>query len=163
MRRTLFFVLLLLFAVKAQAQGSSIKIYDDFNDLKFIFEQQNDTTYVINFWATWCAPCVAELPYFEQLYDHYKEEKIKIVLVSLDFERQINTKLKPFLKKNNIKSEVVVLTDNRSQDWIGKVNEDWGGAIPVTHFYKGNSYIFEDGEFASFDELKSVVDMFLDE
>lgn len=163
MKQILFGLLILFFAVKAESQENTPKIFNDFDKLQYIFEQKNDTTYVINFWATWCAPCVAELPYFENLTDHYKNEKIKVILVSLDFEKQITKKLIPFIEKNKIKSEVIVLTDGKSNEWIGKVNEEWGGAIPVTYFYKGDSYIFEDGEFESFDELTSIIDLFVKE
>ena len=67
--------------------------YDNF---KAFLEAENDTTYVVNFWATWCKPCVAELPYFEELYQNYKDQKVKLILVSLDFEKQLETKLLPF-------------------------------------------------------------------
>ena len=71
-------------------------IYENFEELAFIFQQQNDTTYVINFWSTWCAPCVKELPYFEQVNQKYTNRKVKVILVSLDFPKQLETKLKPF-------------------------------------------------------------------
>jgi len=64
-------------------------IYERFEDLAPIFAQQNDTTYVINFWATWCAPCVKELPYFETLTKKYADQKVKVILVSLDFSKQL--------------------------------------------------------------------------
>ncbi|MFT5167540.1 MAG: thiol-disulfide isomerase/thioredoxin, partial [Saprospiraceae bacterium] len=68
-------------------------IYDNFEALVPLFEKQNDTTYVINFWATWCKPCVAELPYFEELHNRYKGKKVKVLLISLDFPNQIEKKL----------------------------------------------------------------------
>ncbi len=53
-----------------------------------VIRPANDTLYVVNFWATWCKPCVAELPYFEEAGEKYKSEKIKVLLVSLDFLRE---------------------------------------------------------------------------
>ena len=73
-----------------------IPVYENFEDLEPLFNRQTDTTYVINFWATWCKPCVEELPYFEQLFAEHKEEKLKVLLVSLDFPRQLESKLVPF-------------------------------------------------------------------
>ena len=58
-----------------------------------------DKTYVINFWATWCAPCVKELPYFEEVNKEFKDKNTEVILVSLDFPSQIESKLKPYLKK----------------------------------------------------------------
>jgi len=100
--------------------------------LAFIFQQKNDTTYVINFWATWCAPCVKELPYFEKLNQKYTDKKVKVILVSQDFSKQLEKKLKPFLEKNKLQSEVLVLIDPDANSWIDKVNPAWSGAIPAT-------------------------------
>ncbi|RXW45699.1 redoxin, partial [Enterococcus faecium] len=63
-----------------------------------------DTVFVINFWATWCAPCLKELPYFEQLAEKYKDKPLKVILLSLDFKSKIQSDLVPFVKKQGIKS-----------------------------------------------------------
>lgn len=91
-----------------------------------------DTTYIVNLWATWCAPCIEELPYFEKINDIYKSEKIKIILWSLDFKSKLETDVKSFVGKNNIKSEVFVVNEKSQQDFIDKISEKWSGAIPAT-------------------------------
>lgn len=136
-------------------------IYERYEDLAPIFEQQNDTTYVINFWATWCAPCVKELPYFEELTTKYANEKVKVILVSLDFSKQLETKLKPFLAKNKLQSEVLVLIDPDANSWVDKVNPKWSGAIPATVVYKGDKNEFYEKSFESFEELEEVITLFL--
>jgi thiol-disulfide isomerase/thioredoxin len=95
-------------------------------------QSNNDTTYVVNFWATWCIPCVAELPYFEQLQQQYLSQKLKVYLVSLDFIKHKDQKLVPFLTKQKIKSEVVLLDEPDYNAWIDKVNPAWSGALPAT-------------------------------
>jgi thiol-disulfide isomerase/thioredoxin len=56
-----------------------------------------DTIYVVNFWATWCKPCVEELPIFDSLNLEVKGQAIKVLLVNLDFvEKQ--RKVKDFLR-----------------------------------------------------------------
>lgn len=97
-----------------------------------LMQSNNDTTYVVNFWATWCIPCVAELPYFEQLQQRYLSQKLKLYLVSLDFIKQKDQKLIPFLTKQKIKSEVVLLDEPDYNAWIDKVNPAWSGALPAT-------------------------------
>src|SRR4051812_38333363 len=67
----------------------------------------SDTTYVINFWATWCKPCVAELPAFEKLNTKYKADKVKVILVSNDLKKQVDTQLKPFIAKHKLRSTVL--------------------------------------------------------
>ncbi len=134
-----------------------VPIYDSFEGIESLFHQKNDTLYVINFWATWCAPCVEELPYFEKINEVYREQKVKVILVSLDFKRQLETKLKPFLEKMPLRSQVIVLTDNKYNNWINKVDADWGGAIPVTVIYKGEQRQFFSDQFSDFKELENAV------
>ena len=136
-------------------------IHKTFEDLEPQLHLDNDTTYVINFWATWCAPCVAELPYFEDLNEKY--DLVKVVLVSLDFERQIDKKVIPFLNKNKIASEVVVLLDGKANRWIDRVDPNWSGAIPVTYIRSGAEAKFLEQDFHSLEELDAEVSQFLKE
>ena len=87
------------FSLAQNWEIDDIKIYNQFEELEHIFHFQNDTTYVINFWATWCGPCVKEMPYIDSLNDHYKGQKVKVILVSLDFKKQIESRLIPYLNK----------------------------------------------------------------
>ena len=134
-----------------------LAIYENFEELEHIFNYENDTTYVINFWATWCKPCVAELPYFDDLYKEYKEDKLKIILVSLDFPKQIETKLKPFIKNNNVLPEVKMLKDSDINRWGAKVSEEWDGAIPITLIYNKDKRLFVSGELHDYADLKNKV------
>ncbi len=101
-------------------------------ELLFLLHQESDTVYVVNFWATWCKPCVKELPYFEELHANYKKEKLKVVLVSLDFPELVEQRLKPFLKKKNLQSKVHLLDAPTPNSWIDRVSEEWSGSIPAT-------------------------------
>lgn len=114
----------------------------------------NDTAYVINFWATWCKPCVKELPYFERLNRESEHKKVRVLLISLDFKRNLDSHLKSFLKKNNIQSKVVLLDEPDYNSWINDVSADWSGAIPATIFIKGSSgkKSFHEKEF-TYEEL----------
>ena len=70
---------------------------------------QSDTVYVVNFWATWCKPCVEELPVFEKLNKRYGGKKVQVILVSNDFKMNIETKLKPFVLQKKLESKVCPL------------------------------------------------------
>jgi len=118
--------------------------------------QRNDTVYVINFWATWCAPCVKELPDFERINQKYHNQKFRMVLVSLDFNRQKETRLIPFIEQHKLKAEVIHLNAPDANAWIAKVNPDWSGAIPATLIYRGERAIFREGSY-SFSELDAIV------
>lgn len=132
----------------------------DYNSLEPYLKKQDNQIYVINFWATWCAPCVKELPVFEKIQDEYKNKNVKVILVSLDFPKQYESKLIPFIKDNNLQSEIIVLDDTDSNTWIPKVSEEWSGAIPSTLIYSKNERKFYEKSF-NYNELKTEVQQFL--
>ena len=145
------------------SMGKAQKIYESFEDFAPLLAQtQNDTTYVINFWATWCAPCVKELPYFEKLHQGMASQKIKVILVSLDFRKDLETKLKPFLEQRQFSASVAALVDSRQNQWIDKIDPSWSGAVPATLVYRGSQRQFKEGEFENFEDLQQFVLHFFD-
>lgn len=104
-------------------------------ELEEIIASQENVLHVVNFWATWCPPCVTELPYFEKLSKEYQGKGVKFILISLDFPSQIESRLIPFLKTNKITADVRVMTDLDYNSWIEKVDGSWQGNIPVTLFF----------------------------
>ncbi len=130
-KRNSFFILLLFFGLTAFGQKPAIyKI----GDLLKRIHNNSDTIYVVNFWATWCKPCVEELPDFEKFNRQNKPALVKILLVSMDFKEDLEKKVLPFLEKNKYSMEVVLLDEINGNDFIDKVNKKWGGAIPATYF-----------------------------
>ena len=132
----------------------------DFSELNKFLTIENDTTYVVNFWATWCRPCIKELPAFEKLTSDYKGIKLKVLLVSLDFPDKIDSQVVPFLEKNDIQSQVLLLDDGDANSWIPKVSEKWSGAIPATLIYNKNTRLFYERSF-TFEELQSEINKFI--
>ncbi len=109
-------------------------------DLEKWLNKQNDTVYVLNFWATWCAPCVKELPHFEKAGKKFEKEKVRIVLISLDFEKDYQSKLLPFVKRKKLQNQVLWLNEPDGNTWIDKVWKDWQGEIPATLIYRSADY-----------------------
>ena len=132
----------------------------DFSELNNFLSKDNDTTYVVNFWATWCRPCIKELPAFEKLTADYSDKKVKVLLVSLDFPDKIDSQVVPFIEKNNIQSQVLLLDDGDANSWIPKVSEEWSGAIPATLIYNKNKRLFYERSF-TFEELISEINKFI--
>src|SRR5437868_2837114 len=86
---------------------------------------------VINFWATWCAPCVKEMPLFEKL--NRDDKNSKVILVSMDYDLDPDpAKVKRFIERKKILSDVVILAEENPNDWIEKIDKNWTGALPST-------------------------------
>lgn len=121
-------------------------------------QADTDTVRVINFWATWCAPCVAELPSFEKLNKEYAGRKVEVILVSNDFKKQVETKVKPFVAKKKLKSRVVFMDESNPNNWIDRVSPDWSGAIPATLIIakRKNQYLFFEKQL-TYEELEAAV------
>ena len=156
MRTVIILILAVLFSSFNMKEDIPIV---DFEGLEPLLNTRTDTTYVVNFWATWCIPCVRELPVFEDINNKYQDQKVKVVLVSLDFPGQLNSKVIPFLEETGIRSEVILLADPNSNMWIDKVSPDWSGSIPATLIYNKNSRQFfeQSFEFGELDEIISGV------
>jgi len=140
------------------ANSIEFPIYS-FKELEPLLHKQDDKIYVVNFWATWCAPCVKELPYFETLNAEYKSKNVEVLLVSLDFPKQYEKKLKPFIEKHKLASKIVALNDTDSNTWIPKVDKNWSGAIPATIIYNKDKRRFYEQSF-NYEELQTEVNAF---
>ena len=159
-RTKLILVLFLLIQSCADNSSDTIEIVDFNGFYSKIDLSSTEKTYVINFWATWCAPCVKELPYFEKINNEFNEENIEVILVSLDFPSQIESKLKPYLKRNKIKSQVILLDDSKFNTWVPKVFEKWDGGIPATLIVNSTNYNFYPKTFDEkelFAEIRKVL------
>jgi thiol-disulfide isomerase/thioredoxin len=171
MKKTLLIVSIILgfLSCKKQTQNTTtVAGFDRVNlvkmltyeQLKPLLEKKDDTTYVVNFWATWCAPCVKELPYFEKINKEYATANVKVLLVSLDFPKQVDKKLIPFINGRQLKSEVVLLNDVNEDVWIQAIDESWSGAIPATLIYSKNDRKFYEQSF-EYEALENELKTFL--
>jgi thiol-disulfide isomerase/thioredoxin len=150
----------LLFAGINSALGQSSSVpYVRFADFRKNLSSESDTVYVINFWATWCAPCRKELPAFEKIHKDYSEKKVKVLLVSLDFPKEAGKSLKNFLSVNKISAAVILLNEPDANAWIDKVDPGWSGALPATLIYKKNNRKFFDRELTYEEINQSVVEL----
>ena len=100
--------------------------------LQHLIAKKSDNIHVINFWATWCAPCVKELPLFEKLSAEGRAD-VKVTLVSMDLDLDPNPeKVYRFISRKNIRSEVVLLDEQHPDEWIDKIEKEWSGELPAT-------------------------------
>lgn len=125
-----FFVF--LFLVKSTFSYSQNVPVIKINDLEKRIQNHSDTTYIVNFWATWCVPCIKELPDFDSIQNTFKNSSLKVLLISLDFKEDIENKLLIFIKNKKVKSEILLLDETNGNYFIPKIANEWTGAIPAT-------------------------------
>lgn len=158
MLRTLIPALLLAFILQqAEAQKIPVMNFDSFEPL---LKVKNDTVYMINFWATWCMPCVEEMPDILKFASDMKTQKFKLILVSLDNPDHLETRVKPFIDRYGIKEKVILLDDPDANRWIEKVHPDWMGSIPSTLIFSGNFRTLHVDKI-NYNGLKSIIEPLL--
>lgn len=120
-------VLLFLWSSLSAQNAEQIRL----KDLQKVLTTSTDQIQVFNFWATWCAPCVKEIPLFEKL--NQENKSVDVTLVSMDFDLDPNPdKVNRFVARKNIQSKVVILAETDPNSWIDKIDKEWTGALPAT-------------------------------
>jgi thiol-disulfide isomerase/thioredoxin len=135
--------------------GTTVPIFD-FDGFRPNLEHSGDTVYVVNFWATWCKPCIEEIPDFLQLSRELAGENVIFLFVSLDFRKNLEKGVIPFIQSKEMNSNVLLLHDPDADQWIPQVNAQWTGAIPATLIYRGDDRKFFE-KTLSYEELKSII------
>lgn len=152
----IYFILIILFFISMNLKAQEIKVIG-FKELDQMTQQNNDTTYIFNLWATWCKPCVAELPNFMKLDSVYSSKKVKVVFISMNFKKELETQLKPFVADRKIKQSVYLLNDPDANSWIEKLDKSWSGGIPasliVNNRLKIRKFYEKDFTFAELEEI----------
>ena len=100
-------------------------------DLQKMVEGKSGKILVINFWATWCAPCIKELPLFEQMNASRNDVEVSLVSIDLDLDPNPD-KVYRFIDRKKLKSTVYILDERDPNTWIDKIDKSWSGAIPAT-------------------------------
>lgn len=123
----IFTLILFLITLSASAQPRVVKL----PELEKLLKTKSEKIQVINFWATWCGPCVKEMPLFEKLGQERSD--IRITLVSMDLELDSNPdKVYKFVERKAIKSDVMILDAADPNSWIDKIEKQWSGSLPAT-------------------------------
>ena len=131
--------------------NDTVEVLTTFSELEAWMDDRLDQTVVVNFWATSCPPCVKEMPHFKALEKDYPD--VKVLLVSLDSPKSLDTRVYPFIEKHGISPEVVVLGDTNYSAWTDKIDSSWYGALPATLVVQNDRRKFRFGAYASVEEI----------
>lgn len=158
--KTLIISLILLSGITSVLSGQQLKFIKS-QDLEQIIRNPEDKLFVINFWASWCPPCVREMPIFQEVAFSYNATEVKFIMVSLDFPDKMDTQLIPFLKNYDINLEVDLMMDTDYLSWADIVDTAFQGNIPATLIFNNAKKIrqFHSGEISE-TELKSLIDKY---
>jgi thiol-disulfide isomerase/thioredoxin len=118
-------------------------------------KQGKDTVYVVNFWATWCKPCVRELPEFEKFKTAVKGKPVKVILISTDLKSKLISGVQPFVKSHQLTGEIYLLNE-LPNSYNEKISADWTGALPGTLIVKNGKKKFHEAAY-TYDELVAAV------
>lgn len=133
-----------------------------YEELQQRIQGQKNKTVLVNFWATWCGPCIEEMPILMEMLEAHKDNSLfKMLLVSLDSKKNMD-KLSAFLEKHKIEAEVVLLDDNkRMNKWIPFFDAGWQGNLPATIVYVSGEKVAFFDKAVSRDDLRNLAQMYL--
>ncbi|MBI3586282.1 MAG: redoxin domain-containing protein [Ignavibacteriales bacterium] len=127
--------------------------------LKKLITERKGKLLFVNVWATWCAPCVEEFPDLVKLAQHYNGENVEVIAISADFPDEIDSKILPFLKKQQVPFKTYVGQFENQDSFINSLNIKWNGALPATFIYdaEGKQRFFTIGK-SNFDRFKNEIE-----
>jgi thiol-disulfide isomerase/thioredoxin len=135
MRIVLFFLILAGLAPTPRQTVRKIKIAD----LESAIANSNHPL-IVNFWATFCVPCVKEIPYFQSTVARYKDDDVELVLVSLDLPDYYPTRIASFAQGHGFTSRIVWLNETNADYFCPKVDPNWTGGIPSSLFINNKTH-----------------------
>ncbi len=130
-----FFSLMVLHTNSFEQEIKKMKI----DELKNYIEK-SDHPLIINFWATYCVPCIHEIPYFQTDAEKYKNDGVELMLVSLDLPDYYPARISSFVKKENFSASIVWLNETNADYFCPKIDKQWTGGIPSTLFINNKTH-----------------------
>jgi thiol-disulfide isomerase/thioredoxin len=132
------------------------------DDLQTLIRENEKAVLVLNFWATWCPPCIEEFPDFVRLSQEYQDEGVNVVFVSADFAEDVH-KVTAFLTEQGITGETYIRT-GKDQDLIAVLPAAWSGALPATFIYgQGQGLLYFHQGRLTYEQLNRLVQQALEQ
>ena len=142
MKQLLFIPVFLLFHV-APGQPVADQL-TPLNEFRSLLEAPATRIQVFNFWATWCAPCVKELPMIDAFASANPD--IEVILVNVEGTADPFNKVADFARRKKLQTRIILLNTQDSGNWTTRIEKSWKNALPVTIIRNGGNKkrIFRD-------------------
>ncbi len=158
MRVALLLAILNLAQARGQTSTAPVLHSIDEKGLTGLRAKSKGKVLVLNFWATWCTPCVKEFPELLKLQRTYAAKGLQLVFVSIDDDAKARQKVIAFLKNVKISFPSYLKKSSDDERFINAVDTSWSGAIPATFVYDRNGKLVERKiEESTFEELEKSV------
>lgn len=135
MNRTFILILVLLFSFISISRSQEVKELKSVDEIKSLLDSSKGKATLVNFWATWCPPCVKEFPELVKLYNDYKDKDFRLLFISLDDNSDVTSKLIPFLKDHKVNFTSYHADLKKPEELIDFIDKSWQGEIPYTKIY----------------------------
>lgn len=99
---------------------------------------------VVAAWATWCVPCIEEMPTLAEFWKERRGDGIHVIGLSMDDPDEMGERIQSVLDRQRPPYEILVLEPGTEDAFMGAVDASWGGSLPATIVYDG------DGEQVDF-------------
>lgn len=142
MKQVSFLLALTIPLLSSHLKAQEVEIIG-FDELQKITETPGPR--IIHFWATWCKPCLEEFMLFETFNEKLRQSNIELILVSLDFEKDVQ-KVNEFIASKRITARFFLMNEPDYNSWIDKVDPDWSGALPATLMLMDRNKTFIEGK-----------------
>lgn len=96
--------------------------------------KNSDHPLVVSFWATWCSPCIHEIPWIQEAVSKKQDKKVEFILVSLDFKDAYPKKIMQMIKEKNLNATHYWLDETNADYFCPKIDIKWEGGIPANLF-----------------------------
>lgn len=150
MKKTLALLAFILLFQLAKAQD--IRMISADSVISILNSRPDSGTLVVNFWATWCKPCVHELPFFSKADSTLQGENVQFVFVSFDPSSSVN-QVKKFIIRSGLSGTHFIIGNYDLLTFTREVDRKWEGGIPYTAVITGQGRKNKEGAFSSYREL----------